>query len=164
MTTTNGAGQQVVTTTTSQPQVSTTYFCQRASSGGPSYVYAQLQYRTLYSYSHQTSDPVYTTTTSTVFDRWDHKPVTYNTSVHKTFAAVSTNTGSNGTAESSTWAGCIEERSSNAAASFNYNAITGISPSAADLDIDSAPTASAGSKWAPMWPDVAYTGLHHRAI
>ncbi len=154
----NGAGQQVVTTTINQPQVSTTYFCQRNNSG-VRYIYSQLQYRTAYNHSYLTSDPVNTTTSSTVFDRWDYKPVTYNTSVFKTFAATSTNTGSNGTAESSTWAGCIEERSSNAAASFSFNAITGISPSAADLDIDSAPTASAGSKWSPMWPDVAYYRL-----
>ena len=160
VTTTNGAGQQVVTTTTSQPQVSNTYFCQRAWSGGPRYVYAQLQYRALYTYSYLTSDPIYTTTTSNVFDRWDYKPVTYNTSVYKTFAAVSTNTASNGTAENSTWAGCIEERSSSAAASFSFNAITGISPDTDDLDIDSAPTSSVATKWAPMWPEVAYYRLN----
>ena len=151
----NGSGQQVTTTTLNQPQVSTTYFCQRNNSG-VRYIYSQLQYRTLYSYSYSTSDPVNTTTTTTVFDRFDYKPVTYDVSSYKAFNAVSTNTGSNGAAQSSTWAGCIEERASTAAASFSYSSLTGISPNAADLDIDSAPTASAGSKWAPMWPEVSY--------
>lgn len=159
-TATNGSGQQVTTTTTSQQQVSTTYFCQRAWSGGPRYVYAQRQVRTLYTYAYETRDPVYIDTTTTEFDRWDYKPVVYNTATYKTFAATTTLTGSNGTAQSSTWEGCIEERGSTPAASFSYNSITGISPSAADLDIDSAPTSSASSKWAPMWPDVAYYRLN----
>lgn len=150
----NGAGQQVVTTTLNQPQVSTTYFC--AKSHGDRYVYAQLQYRTLYTYTYQMSDAVYITTSTPVFDHLDYKPVTFDTSVYKTFAAVSTNTGTNGAAVSSTWQGCIEERSTTAAASFSYSSITGISPSAADLDIDSAPGVSSASKWAPMWPDVSW--------
>ena len=150
----NSSGQQVETTTLNQPQVSTTYFC--VKNRGDYYIYSRLQYRTLYTYSYQTSDPVYTTSTQNVFDYWDYKPVTYDTSVFKTFVEVSTNTGSNGSASNSTWAGCIEERSSVAAGSFNYSSITGIIPSAADLDIDSAPDSSSSSKWAPMWPQVSW--------
>lgn len=151
----NGSGQQVVTTTVNQPQVSTTYFCQKNSSG-IRYMYSQLQYRTLYNNTYLTSDAVNVSTTSTVFDYWNYKPVTYDVSTYKTFAATSTNTGTGGSAQSSTWAGCIEERASTAAASFSFSSLTGISPSAADLDIDSAPTSSSGSKWAPMWPEVSY--------
>jgi len=158
----NGSGDEVQVTTTTQPQTQSEYRCRRINDNQSP---RRMQVRT------NTRDLVTTVTTKRegiyeqqqsgqVFSSWSYKPVTYNTSVYKTFAAVSTNTGSNGTAESSTWAGCIEERSSSAAASFSYNAITGISPGAADLDIDSAPTASAGSKWAPMWPEVAYYRLN----
>lgn len=153
-TSTNDSGQQVVTTTLNQPQVSTTYYCDR--SHGDRYVFAVRQYRTLYTYSYQTSDPVYVTTITTVFDHWDYKPVTFDTSVYKTFSAVSTNTGSNGSAVSSTWRGCIEERSTTAAASFSYSSILGISPGAGDLDIDGAPGLADSTRWAPMWPEVSY--------
>ena len=150
----NGAGQQVATTTVTQRQQRTAYACIR--SGGNRYIYRRTEYRDYYTYSHSTSDPVYRTETVTRFDRWEFKPVAYDTSTYKTFAAATTNTGSSGAAQSSTWAGCIEERSSTPAATFSYSALSGISPTAADLDIDSAPGVSDGTKWAPMWPEVAY--------
>jgi hypothetical protein len=58
----------------------------------------------------------------------------------------------------STWAGCIEERQTVNDASFSYNSASGRieSTSAKDLDIDSAPTSDPTTKWAPLWPEVAY--------
>ena len=150
----NGSGQQVATTTVTQPQTRTTYACFR--SGDYRHIYRRTEYRDYYTYSHSTSDPVYRTERVTRFDRWEYKPVSYDTGTYKSFAAATTNTGSSGTAQSSTWAGCIEERSSTPAAAFSYSPTTGISPTAADLDIDSAPGVSDGTKWAPMWPEVAY--------
>lgn len=59
-----------------------------------------------------------------------------------------------------TWAGCIQERETVSDASFSYNSLTeSISPSGAtDLDIDTAPN-SAGTKWSPLWPEIAYYRL-----
>lgn len=154
-TTTNGSGQQVVTTRTDQPQRMTSYVCQK--SGSRYYVYYYTSSRTLYTYNYATSDPIYKTITSQVFDHFDYKPVQYDVSHYKKFETVSTNTGSNGTAVSSTWEGCIEERQTTAASSISYSALTGMTPSDAfDLDIDSAPTGDDATKWAPLWPEVAY--------
>ena len=155
-TTINGSGQQVVTTTTEQDQRQTAYVCKR--SGSRYYVYYYYNYRTNYSYSYATSNPIYETRTRTVFSRWNYSPVLYDTSVFKTFTAVSTNTGTNGAAVSSTWDGCIEERSTVATANPSYSSVSGMTPSdALDLDIDSAPTSDEATKWAPLWRQVAYT-------
>ena len=152
----NGSSQQVVTTTVSQPQKMTNYVCQR--NNGKYYVYYYYSNRTFYTYSYATSNPVYTTVTSTVFNHFDYKPVTYDVHLLKTFQAVSANIGTNGAAVSSTWDGCIEERQTSPAASISYSSITGMTPSdALDLDIDSAPTSDPATKWAPLWRQVAYT-------
>ncbi len=154
-TTTNGAGQQVVTRVTRQPQRMTTYICQR--SGSRYRVFYYYSNRTFNSYSYETSDPIYTTVTSVVFDRWEYKPVQYDTSTLKTFQPVVTQTGSNGTNVTSTWEGCIEERQTSAASSISYSVLNGMNPSdALDLDIDSAPTSDESTKWAPLWRQVAY--------
>lgn len=154
-TTTNGSGQQVVTTITRQPQRMTTYICQKNGSKYRRYYY--YSNRTFNTYSYATSDPIYRTVTSIVFDHWEYKPVQYDTSVLKTFQPVTTLTGSNGTSASSTWDGCIEERQTSAASSISYSAVSGMNPSAAlDLDIDSAPTSDDATKWAPLWRQVAY--------
>lgn len=152
--TTNSSGQRVTTTTVTQPQRMIEYSC--TSSGGSGYgIIWRYAYRDQYTYSTGTENPIYTS--SQVFDRWEYRPVTYNTSQYKVFQSVSTNTGDNGAAVSSTWRGCIEERSTVRGDPFTWSALGGFSPSGAnDLDIDSAPDASTGSKWAPMWPEVAY--------
>lgn len=152
---TNGSGQQVVTTTTAQPQIKTSYTCQL--SGNKYYVYYYYSYRTYYNYSYATSDPIYNSNTSTVFDRFDYKQVSYDVSSYKAFQAVSTNTGTNGAAVSSLWKGCIEERQTVPAASFSFSSMLGMSPDDAyDLDIDSEPGWDDATRWAPMWPEVAY--------
>lgn len=154
-TTTNGSGQQVMTTITRQPQRMTTYVCQLNGSRYRRYYY--YSNRTLNTYAYATSNPIYRTETSEVFDKWEYKPVQYDTSVFKTFSSVVTPTGSNGTNVTSTWEGCIEERQTSAASSINYSAVTGMNPSTAlDLDIDSAPTNDNATKWAPLWRQIAY--------
>lgn len=151
--TTNSSGQKVTTTTVSQPQRSTTYSC--TSSGGSGYgIQWRYANRTFHTTTTDTSDPVYTTTTT--FDRWEYRPVTYDTSLYKAFESVSTPTGTSGAAQFSTWAGCIEERQTVSDEDFAYSGMDGITPAgAADLDIDSPPSNTA-TQWAPMWPDVAY--------
>jgi len=120
-----------------------------------SYGYPNYRYR--YEYRDATTTGTTNTTGAGSFDHWEYKQVTYDTSLFKTFATVSTNTGSNGTAENSTWDGCIEERETVSEASFSFSTLLGITPSGAyDLDIDMAPTSDDATKWAPMWPDVAY--------
>lgn len=59
---------------------------------------------------------------------------------------------------SSTWAGCIEERGTQAVSSFSYSSLTGYSPSGAlDINIDAAPGSNPQGRWAPMWTQVSYT-------
>lgn len=152
-TTTNSSGQQVVTTVVTQPQTATFYQCAWLI------LNYRIQSRTGSRYSvtttTTTADPIYTS--SQVFDRWEYRPVTYDTSRFKNFEAVSTPTGENGASVSSTWKGCIEERATVSEPSFTWSSLGGFNPSGAlDLEIDSAPDSSASSKWAPMWPNVAY--------
>jgi hypothetical protein len=154
-TTINGSGQQVTKTTTTQRERMTDYECYRYDSSSYYRIY-RYAYRDKYSSVIQTRDAVYNT--SQTFDKWVYKRVTYDTSVYKTFEAASTNTGTNGIAQSSSWAGCIEERKTVNASSFSFSTALGISPSGAfDLEIDSAPDPSDDkTKWAPMWPELSY--------
>lgn len=152
-TTTNAQGQQVITVTTTQPQRATNYACNYVLIGY--YVQQRTAARNAVTTQVQTADPIYQDTQ--VFDHWEYRPVTYDTSTYKQFSAVSTPTGDNGTLVSSTWRGCIEERETVSEPEFSWSALTGFSPGGArDLDIDAAPDGSDGSAWAPMWPEVAY--------
>ena len=154
-TTVNGAGKQVVTTTIEQPQSMRTYYCARSGSRYRAYYYDSE--RIFFTYQYATSDPITETRTRQEFARFDYRPVQYDVSLLKAFQSVTTRTGANGTEESSTWDGCIEERQTVSEAAFSFSTLTGMSPSdALDLDIDSAPSADAATKWAPMWRDVAY--------
>jgi Flp pilus assembly protein TadG len=155
-TTTNGAGQQVVTTRTDQPQRKTTFICLK--SGSKRRIFYYYTYRTYYTYAYQTSDPVYEDRTREEFSHFAYKQIAYDVSVYKQFQSVSVNNGSNGTPVSYLWKGCIEERETEANGSFSYSSLTGMSPSDAyDLNIDDLPEDNdAATKWAPMWPEVAY--------
>ena len=163
-TTINSEGQQVVTTTETQRQQRTEYTCvrERRGRGRRARTYYTAQFtryeRDAFDYAFETSDPVMVTTTTTEFDHYVYRPVTYDVSSYKTFASVTTATGDDGDNVSSLWEGCIEERDTTPAASFNFNSSVGITPvSANDLDIDSSPTSSDDdTKWAPLWPEVAY--------
>ncbi|MFN3456858.1 MAG: pilus assembly protein [Novosphingobium sp.] len=155
-TTTNGAGQQVVTTTTTQPQRKTTYVCQQASNNRWR-VFSFNTTRNFITRNFATSDPIYETRTRQEFANWAYKEVSVDTSVYKTFAAVSKPNGTNGAAASYTWGGCIEERESDATGSISYSSVSGMSPSTAlDLDVDLVPDDDADTKWGPMWPELAY--------
>lgn len=153
-TTINAAGQQVTTTTTTQPQVQTSYRCDYQLLQGWR-VQSRTGSRNLVSTTTSTANPIYENTE--VFDRWEYRPVTYDMSRYKLFEAVTTKTGENAAAVTSTWKGCIEERSTVRADSFSWSALEGFTPAGAnDLDIDSEPDGSTATKWAPMWQEVAF--------
>lgn len=162
-TTVNQDGQETTTTTETQRQSQTTYTCIRKERG---WAWWRVQYwapyftqyaRDRYDYETETRSPVMVTIESTEFSHFIYKEVEYDVSSYKTFAAVTTPTGNDGSDVSSTWPGCIEERDTTPAASFTYNSIVGITPvSANDLDIDSAPTSDDDTKWRPMWPEAAF--------
>lgn len=159
----NGRGQQVTTTTTTQRQTRTDYTCIQQTSGQGRnrqtyYVQHFTAYaRSNYTYRYDTQNPVYVSIEQPVFSHFVYKPVSYDVSSYKTFNTVTSRTGDGGTAVSSQWAGCIEERETTPAASFSFNRVAGITPvSALDLAIDTAPTGDDATKWAPMWPEVAY--------
>lgn len=140
---------------TIQPQKQTYYFCNR--SGEVYYVYSYVATINYETDTYGTLTPTSTTNTTT-FDHWDYRPVMYSMSTYKTGAAATTATGTSGAAQSSTWAGCIEERYTRSDASFSYDpGQNRITPTTAlDLDIDSAPTTDNATKWAPQWPELAY--------
>lgn len=151
--TTNAQGQQVTTTTTTQPQHATSYACNFVLLGYK--IQQRTASRNAITTQTQTANPIYTS--SQVFDHWEYRPVTYNTNAFKQFQAVTSKTGDNGTQVSSTWRGCIEERATVSEPAFSWSALTGFTPAGAeDLDIDTPPDTSDSSKWAPMWPEVAY--------
>lgn len=152
----NGNGQRVVTTTVTQNQTRSSYQCVRT---GRRQWYVQVRTETRPSYTSdiEISDPRYITTTTTEFDRYVYKPVDFDTSDYKTFSSVSTVTGPDGSNESSTWEGCIEERQTVASSTFSWNSLTGLNPSSAfDLDVDMAPTSDPATQWKPMWPEMIY--------
>jgi len=155
-TVTNGSGQQVVTTTTTQPQRKTTYLCQQTNNNR----WRVFSFNTTRNYimrSYATSDPIYETRTRQEFASWAYKEVSVDTSVYKTFAAVSKPNGTSGSAASYTWGGCIEERESDATDSISYSSSDGMSPSTAlDLNVDMVPDDDPDTKWGPMWPELAY--------
>jgi len=158
--TVTSAGQQVTTTTTVQPQRKITGAkCVSYKSGKNTRYKSQIKYftRNLNTFVYLTKDAVYVDTVTTVFNGWQYKPVTYDTSAFKNFEAVTTNTGTNGTAVSSTWNGCIEERQTSNTATFSYSSITGMTPSVAlDVNIDMEPTSDDTTKWAPLWSAISY--------
>jgi len=107
-------------------------------------------------YAYGTLVPT-STTSSTAFDHWDFRPVLYDVSLYKTKAAVTTPTGTSGANQTSTWAGCIEERFTRSDSAFTYDSSSNRITSTAnlDLDIDTAPTSDNATKWAPQWPEVS---------
>lgn len=154
-TTTNGSGQQVQTTETRQLQTMRTFFCQWT--GSRYRVFRYDSFRDFITYNYATSDPIYETITREVFDRWNYRPVEYDVSRFKAFETVTAPVGTDGALVSSVWSGCIEERQTVPASSISFSSLTGMSPSdALDLDIELVPDGSEASKWAPLWPQVAY--------
>ncbi len=153
----NGAGQRVMTTTTVQPQQRTQYRCARKGRRNW-WVQSRTQTREQQQHQYAISDPEFTTTTTTEFDRYLYKAVDFDTTTYKTFNSVSTVTGTNGSSVSSTWNGCIEERATVNSDTFSWSSVIGFTPSGVfDLDIDGAPdVGDPDTQWKPMWPEVAY--------
>ena len=155
----NSAGQRVTEQNTVQQQTRTQYNCTRVSFRNH-WVIRRTQTRDLVSTVASIEDPIFTTTTVTAFDRWNHRAVDYDTSSYKLFSPLTTPTNDMGTDETATWTGCVEERETVSEASFSFSNLLGINPSGArDLDIDSAPTGDDATKWKPMMGHVAYLRL-----
>ena len=146
----------VPTTIITIPQTLNNYTC---VAGGGSYTrYVHTSYRNYQTFNYTTSDNIAQTRNVSTFDHFDYRFAPVDTSQYKTMTSTTSLTGDRGVGVSSTWAGCIEERATTAATSFSYNSLlNSISPSAAtDLDIDSAPTSTSSTQWAPLWPRVTY--------
>ncbi len=87
-----------------------------------------------------------------VFQRYEYREMSFNTSAFKTFASVNTPTGWQGGNVSSTWNGCIEEATTVATTDFSP-----IPVGANDLNIDLIPDpADPDTQWRPMWPQITY--------
>lgn len=78
---------------------------------------------------------------------WRYELVTLDVSQY--VAGASVPDPSKITGARSTWQGCIEERNTNVASSFDINNLP------PDLDPDLAPTSN-DTRWRPLWPDVFY--------
>lgn len=85
---------------------------------------------------------------------WTYKLVTLDTSTFKTGASVPTPGGARAT-NTSTWAGCIEERQTNNT-TIDGGTLTTAPSDAWDLDINMKPSADA-SRWAPWWSEAEFT-------
>jgi len=155
----SGSGSSLtITKTTTQGQRKASYQCSRSSYGYSYYIWVYYETRDkVTSDTYSNAQVVTKPTSNSDFYYWEYKPVSYSTSQYKAFSPVTTYTGESGATVSSTWAGCIEERSTTASSSFSYSSSNGYSPSGAlDIDIDTAPSSADSTKWAPMWPEVAY--------
>ncbi|HSI16440.1 MAG TPA: TadE/TadG family type IV pilus assembly protein [Sphingomonas sp.] len=100
---------------------------------------------------------VTTTYPTTTFNRWHYGRITHDISGLKNGTLWNTSftlpIASNGTSKTITWDGCIEERTTTKAASYDP-----VPAAAKDLDIDLAPSQSdATTLWAPALDDVIYT-------
>ncbi len=100
---------------------------------------------------------VTTTYPTTTFNRWHYGQITQDISGLKNGTAWNTSftlpIGSNGTAKTITWDGCIEERQTTRASSYDP-----IPAAAKDLDIDLLPNQNDSTTlWAPALDDMIYT-------
>jgi Flp pilus assembly protein TadG len=159
----NASGQKVVqTTVSSQQQRMTLYECRYRSRDGKWYVNQIGAYRNLDETELEISDPVFLTGTGiTHAEGAMYRQVQYDVSDYKNFDAVPVLVGDDGygnpASVTSTWAGCIEERATLSDSTFSWVPGSGIAPGGAlDLNIDMAPTSDDATKWAPMWPELAY--------
>lgn len=146
-----------VTRKVSQGQTQRVYSCAQSNNGRWN-VYYQDNTRTETTNETWTGAKTVTPTptANSEFYQWAYQPYSWPTDVFKTGEAATLYTGDNGTAVSSTWDGCILERSTVATSSISYNAVTGMSPSNAyDIDLDTVPS-NAATRWGPLWPEAAY--------
>ena len=156
-TVTVGSVTTVVTTTKQAQSSSKIYSCQK--DGSKYYIYKASGTRDSYTYTTTETD-----TSVKVFDYFTYKQRTETAANPLPYASYKAGgsvslpmMGDGGTTLTSTWAGCIEERGTVSESSFSYSTTSGITPTGSnDLDIDTAPTSAPETKWAPMWPEIAY--------
>lgn len=156
-------GQRVTVSSSVQQQRAMNYSCIRRSSDGRYYVNWRYKYRNITTDTTSVQDARYEyDDPNATVDGLMYRQVQFDVSDYKDFQTVTTLTGrSSGRpawVTSAVWEGCIEERQTVSDDSFTFVPGDGITPSDAfDLDIDSAPdTSDDATKWAPMWPEVAY--------
>ena len=100
---------------------------------------------------YRNGDPI-PPTYEEVFQRYEYKEMSFNTSSFKTFSSVGTPTGTQGANVNSTWNGCIEEATTVATTNFDP-----IPAGANDLNIDLIPSSGdPDTQWRPMWPQITY--------
>ncbi len=151
----DGSGNRITITTITQPQTQQEYQCVKVS--GNRRIQVRTNTRDQVTTETDTETPIYAPANVQSFSSWNYKPVTFDTTTYKTFATTSTPTGTNGAAQSTTWAGCIEERQTVQTGSISFSTISGMSPSNAhDLNIDMVPTSDNATKWKPFWPELSY--------
>ena len=156
----NDQGQRVVRRLTSTQQQSRRVNTCRLRSG-KWYVNYRNAYQDISNYEYEISDPVYNVSSPTAdVDGLMYGQFQYDVSGFKQGNTVSLLIGEDNDAPvwvTSKWDGCIEERRTVSEDTFSYVSGTGITPlGATDLDIDSAPTGDDATKWAPMWPQLAF--------
>jgi len=96
--------------------------------------------------SWNSSTSVCTLKNDTVTPLWRYEKTLTDVSQYITGATVADPTKLAGTSK---WQGCIEERDTSTATTFDVNSLP------ADLDPDLVPNSDA-TRWRPMWPDVVY--------
>ncbi|OYW45211.1 MAG: hypothetical protein B7Z08_08710 [Sphingomonadales bacterium 32-68-7] len=157
---TDGSLVQVKTTGTHQPQRRSLYRCNSRR------IQERIEARERRSSSYEKRTPIAVTTSGTTFANAVLMNRTFSTSTYKTQVAVTHPIGiaSNGTQSanvSSTWAGCVIERSSTPAATHSFTSLVagivgsdGVTP--LDMNIDAAPTSDFNTKWQPQWWQVTF--------
>ncbi|WP_209347670.1 TadE/TadG family type IV pilus assembly protein [Pontixanthobacter sp. CEM42] len=153
----NGADQRITEDRVEQGQTRTRYRCRYSRNRGNYRRQERDQYRSTYTETVSTEDPIYNTTTTSEFDDWYYERIDdIDTSNFKLFNPVTVANGTDGANVSYTWEGCIEERSTTAASSFSYSSLLGMTPDVNDLDLDTAPTTNEDTQWAPLWGQLSY--------
>ena len=98
-------------------------------------------------------DDVRPPTYRNVFDRYEYKPITFDTADFKLGETVATATGTQGAMVNSVWNGCIEER-----AAIVPTSGTAPVDGAFDLDIALVPDpGDPDTQWKAQWPQITYS-------
>ena len=96
-----------------------------------------------------------TGTTTQTFSQWHYGQILTNVAGFKSQTSwpksITLPIGSNGTARTVSWDGCIEERATVRQSSYNP-----IPSGAQDLDIDTVPSSATGSQWGPALRDTLF--------
>jgi len=153
----NSAQQRIRRERTSANQTRRVYSCQKEKGWQYKQAYRD-ETRRVFTEEVWTENPIWERREDeNDFRRWLYKKITVDVSAYKTFSPVTVrNRDSNAGNVTYTWAGCVEERDTDAESEFSFNSITGMSPYTWDLDIDSVPDGSPDSKWRPFWPERSY--------